>query len=253
MSRRQAAAGVCFLLLIAFAFASGWYVSGRDYRTLRDGLSVRFRDRGKVVFDVVKKAAGPQERDDEDSARELLFGDASRALGEAARCVKTKNDAKLYAILSSYYLSYDVPFEQMQLLKKMEANLAAQVDLTKELVASGTEADRNLARSSLAETRKTTAMVSETNKQVVAELPGLANNGGNCEAAAAQYFGDPPAAVPSEGLDMLCRSVPKENSVVVKGPDGKIYRFPAGTTSEKVAEYFTRKGTSAKEHLPNGR
>lgn len=249
MSKGQTAAGLGLLLLIAFAL--GWYISGRDYRTLKDGLSMRFRDRGRVVFGIVKRAAGPQEGDNEDSARELLFGDASRALEEAARCVRTKNDAKLYGILNSYYLSYDVPFEQMQVLKEMEANLATQVELTKELVAGGAgEADKDLARSSLAEAGKTTASVSETNKQVMAELPALANNGRNCEAAAAQYFADPPAAVPSEGLDMLCKSVPGGQAVVVKGPDGKSYKFPAGTTREEAAAYFSRKGISTKEPVP---
>jgi hypothetical protein len=46
----------------------------------------------------------------------------------------------------------------------------------------------------------------------------------------------------------LARTVPKpatQEPLVLKGPDGKMYRFPAGTTEAQAANYFASKGIVA--------
>src|SRR5262252_2111282 len=120
-----------FLPVAALALVAGWYISGRDYRTLSDGLSMRFRDRGTVTFNTLKRAVAEVEEESEESSRLLAFKDAGRALAEARRSVTTKNDLKVYAILNAYYLAYDVPAEQLHLFKESEDLLADQFKLTK--------------------------------------------------------------------------------------------------------------------------
>jgi hypothetical protein len=73
------------------------------------------------------------EEDEDEASRQLAFKDAKRALTEASRSVKTKNDSKVHAILNSYYQFYYLPFEQMHLLKKEQELEASQLDLSKQL------------------------------------------------------------------------------------------------------------------------
>ena len=210
MMKRMIVAISGLLILLAIASA-GWYTSGRDYRTIRDGLSVRFRDRGTVVFNTMKRAA---EEDDDEASRQLAFKDAKRALAEASRSVKTKNDSKVHAILDSYYQFCYLPFEQIHLLKKTQELDASQLDLAKRLyAASNQKADRDFLSATLADTMTRNKKRKASLEQLMSELPSLANNGRNCEVAAAQYFADPPATIPSEGLDHLCNLVPDERRI----------------------------------------
>jgi len=209
MMKRMIVAISGLLILLAIASA-GWYTSGRDYRTIRDGLSVRFRDRGTVVFNTMKRVV---EEDEDEASRQLAFKDAKRALAEASRSVKTKNDSKVHAILNSYYQFYYLPFEQMHLLKKEQELDASQLDLAKQLAASNQKADRDLASATLADTLTRFKTGTASLEQLMSELPSFANNGRNCEVAAAQYFADPPATIPSEGLDHLCNLVPDEKRI----------------------------------------
>jgi hypothetical protein len=55
MTKTKIVAVIGFLLVVALAFGAGWYISGRDIRTFKDGLSGRFRDRGTVVFNTLNK------------------------------------------------------------------------------------------------------------------------------------------------------------------------------------------------------
>ncbi len=208
MTKKKMAAIVGFLLVVAFASGAGWYISGRDIRTFRDGLSAHFRDRGTVVFNTMKRAVeAAEDKEVDDSTRQVIFGDVRRALTEARRNVRTRNDSKVYAILNSYYLSCWLPLEQMQLIAKMQSNLEREIDDAKKLTSMGV---RNDAAAALADAKKHNATVEESYKRITDMEPALADNSINCETAAAEYFAEPPATVPSEGLDNLCKLLPDE-------------------------------------------
>ena len=99
------------------------YLSGRDFRTFQDGLSRRFRDRGRVAFGVIK-SLGNNETDD--LTRQALAKDAKRSLKEAHGAVVTTEDSKVAAILDSYlayeeYLRKIVPLGQQYIGASKEA------------------------------------------------------------------------------------------------------------------------------------
>lgn len=70
-------------VVIAFS-VTAWYASGRDLQTLRDGMSSEFRQAGTKVVD-------------SETLAELQI-----AARTAKRASKTREDARLYGLMSSY-------------------------------------------------------------------------------------------------------------------------------------------------------
>ena len=174
-----------------------WYLSGRDFRALQDGLSRRFRDRGRVTFGVIKNLSN---NETDDLTRQALAKDAKTSLKEAHNAVLTSEDSKVAAILDAYlaneeYVRKIVPLGQQYIEASKEA-----LDTVKEL----SRLDKKAAQSAIAQ-------VASDNEKQKPQFEQLLQNGSeaelemkNCEEDAGKYFESPPA--PSEGLNKLCRA-----------------------------------------------
>jgi hypothetical protein len=195
MEKRGLRKWVFVSTLAVVLVGTGWYLSGRDFRTLQDGLSRRFRDRGQVAFSVI----GNLSNDESDELmRQAPINDAKRSLKEAHGVVLTSEDSKVAAILDSYLAYEEYSHNAKSLAQESIENSEKRLSLVKEM----SRLDTKRAQSALNQWKSEHEKEEQTWQQMLKSGSQAELESKNCEQAASKYFESSPS--PSEGLNKLC-------------------------------------------------